>query len=227
VLEDTSVVYISEFFGTLVLTMTVVGSGIMAQSLTDDVAVQLLINALATVAILYILINLFSSLSGAHFNPIVTLVSFLRKERTLATSVGYLVSQTFGGFLGVLIAHLMFNRMSLEFSSRERVGANLFLAEVIATFGLVLLAFATWSDFSSHQRSIFIALWIGSAYFFTSSTSFANPAVTIARMFTDSFSGISPSSVPLFLVAQLLGGLLAWIVLRFSEVSRSGLTNER
>jgi glycerol uptake facilitator-like aquaporin len=202
--------WVTESLGTLFLVLAVVGSGIMAQLLTADVGLQLLINAAATVAMLYILINLIAPLSGAHFNPVVSLVAFLRRERELPEMLGYMAAQVVGAISGSLLAHVLFDREVIALSTFDRQGFNLLLAEVIATFGLIIIVFADWKKFRVRHRATLISLWIGAAYFFTSSTSFANPAVTIGRIFTDSFAGISPESAPLFIVVQIAGGLLAF-----------------
>jgi len=209
-----------ELLGTLFLTLAVVGSGIMAQLLTTDVALQLLINALATIAMLYLLINLIAPISGAHFNPAVTLVALLRKKLSLTLALTYLVAQVTGAISGALIAHLLFDRPVFEVSNFQRSGSHLLFAEVIATFGLVVIVFADWKRFKVRQRASLISLWIGSAYFFTSSTSFANPAVTVGRLFTDSFAGIAPESVAPFIVAQIFGALLAGLLLRGAKKSK-------
>jgi glycerol uptake facilitator-like aquaporin len=205
--------FLAEFVGTNLLVFAVVGSGIMAQSLTTDIGLQLLINAAATVAALYILINIIAPLSGAHFNPVVTMVSLLRGERRAIEASGYLVAQLLGAITGSLLAQLTFD-LPFEISTKDRMGSHLLLGEVIATFGLLVIAFADWKQFRIRDRASLIALWIGGAYFFTSSTSFANPAVTLGRVFTDSFAGISAASVPPFIGAQILGALLAWLTLR-------------
>ena len=212
---------IAEFLGTLFLVLTVVGSGIMAQLLTEDVALQLLINASATVAMLYILINLIAPISGAHFNPVVTFIQVLQRQMTGLHAVGYVVAQVIGAIAGTLLAHLLFDRSLVEFSNFDRVGTHLFISEIVATFGLIVIVFADWKRYRLRHRASMIALWIGAAYFFTSSTSFANPAVTIGRMFTDSFAGISPSSVLPFVVGQVVGGLIAWSILRAVRKSLS------
>lgn len=199
------------------LVLAVVGSGIMAQSLTADVASQLLLNAAATVAMLYVLINLIAPLSGAHFNPVVTLVEILKKERGGLPAIQYITAQISGAILGSTLAQILFDRRAFEISTKDRWGSHLFIAEVIATFGLVVIVFADWKRFRVRQRASMIALWIGGAYFFTSSTSFANPAVTIGRMFTDSFSGIAPRSVAPFIAAQITGAFLAWLTLRLTS----------
>ena len=200
------------------LVFAVVGSGMMAESLTNDVALRLLINSAATVAMLYILINLLAPLSGAHFNPVVTLVNSFRREKNLREVTLYLVAQLIGAISGSLLAHLTFD-IPFAISAKDRVGLHLLLAEVIATFGLVVIVFADWKRYRIRHRASLIALWIGGAYFFTSSTSFANPAVTIGRIFTDSFAGIAPVSVAPFIVAQLVGAVLAWLALRGIKTS--------
>jgi glycerol uptake facilitator-like aquaporin len=177
------------------------------------VALQLLINALATISMLYLLINLLAPISGGHFNPVVTAVSFLRKKIDLPVAAGYLLMQVVGAILGTFVAHLLFDRVVIDFSEFERGGVHLLVAEAIATFGLVVIVFADWKRFKIRQRASMISLWIGSAYFFTSSTSFANPAVTVGRLFTDTFAGIAPVSVPPFVIAQSVGALLAWYLL--------------
>lgn len=208
---------VAEFLGTLFLTLTVVGSGIMAENLTDDVALQLLINAAATVVTLYILINLIAPISGAHFNPVVTMVATIRGSLKLGGAALYLMAQISGAIIGTGLAHFLFERDLFERSTTLRDGSNLFLSEIIATFGLVMIAFAGWFKIKSRQRATLISLWIGSAYFFTSSTSFANPAVTVGRAFTDTFSGIAPSSVLPFIAAQIIGALLAVALLSKSN----------
>ncbi len=204
---------VAELVGTMFLTMTVVGSGIMAQNLTQDLGLQLVINAAATVATLYILINLIAPISGAHFNPVVTMVATIRGEMKLKQTTFYLFAQFSGAIIGTLIAQFLFERDLFETSTKVREGSNLFVSEIIATFGLVTIAFAGWFKIKTRQRALLISLWIGSAYFFTSSTSYANPAVTVGRMFTDSFSGIAPESVLAFIAAQVVGASLALALL--------------
>lgn len=203
---------VAELLGTMFLTLTVVGSGIMAQNLSDDLGIQLLINAAATVATLYILINLVAPISGAHFNPVVTMVAAIRGVLNVKKSFLYLLSQFAGAILGTFLAHLLFARDVFETSTNIRAGSNLFISEIIATFGLVTIVFAGWLNIKVRHRAAMISLWIGGAYFFTSSTSFANPAVTVGRAFTDTFSGIAPSSVLAFMAAQIIGALLALVL---------------
>lgn len=220
--------FLSEAAGTLFLVLAVVGSGIMAQLLSTDVGLQLLINAAATVAMLYILINLIAPLSGAHFNPVVSLVAVLRKERVASEMLGYITAQVVGAISGSLLAHILFDREVIALSTFDRQGFHLLLAEVIATFGLIMIVFADWKKFRVRHRATLISLWIGAAYFFTSSTSFANPAVTIGRIFTDSFAGISPVAVPPFVLAQIIGGALAfWTLIAIKKSLKAQKESKR
>lgn len=220
--------FLSEAAGTLFLVLAVVGSGIMAQLLSTDVGLQLLINAAATVAMLFILINIIAPLSGAHFNPVVSLVAVLRKERVASEMLGYITAQVVGAISGSLLAHILFDREVIALSTFDRQGFHLLLAEVIATFGLIIIVFADWKKFRVRHRATLISLWIGAAYFFTSSTSFANPAVTIGRLFTDSFAGISPASVPPFILAQIIGGALAfWILMAIKKSLKAQKESKR
>ena len=185
----------------------------MATNLTTDVGVQLLINALSTIAMLSVVISVFAKISGAHFNPAVSLYSAIRGKLKPEELFGYVIAQILGAISGTMTANLMFQHKVLEISSNDRSSAGTFIGEVVATFGL-LLVIATRDE----NASILVPAWIGSAYFFTASTSFANPAVTIGRMFTDSFSGIAPQSIFAFIAAQLLAILLSRIISRiFAE----------
>jgi glycerol uptake facilitator-like aquaporin len=196
---------IAEFLGTGVLAATVVGSGIMATSLTKDVAVQLLIVAVATVFILAVLIQMLAPISGAHFNPAVSLVDFLNKGISAKKLALYIVVQVFGGVLGVITANAMFELPGIQLSTHERSGTGLWLGEVVATAGLILVIQLVGAQKNGKYIPFAVAGWIGAAYFFTSSTSFANPAVTFARSLSDTFAGIELSSVPAFILAQLIG----------------------
>jgi len=200
---------IAEFVGTSLVTTAVIGSAIMATIWTKDGAIWLLVNMVSTVAALYIAIVLFANVSGAHFNPVVSLMVAIQKKLSLKELSGYVAAQLLGALMGAAVAHLMFDRNLFTLSKIERNGSNIFVAEVLASFGLVLIAVASWRKFKVRNRASLIALWIASAYFFTASTSFANPAVSLGRMMTDSLAGISPSSLALFIPAQLLGGFLA------------------
>jgi glycerol uptake facilitator-like aquaporin len=198
----------AEALGTGVLVAAVVGSGIMATRLTTDVGLALLINALATVAALGVLIWTLGPISGAHFNPAVTLTAVLRREIGLAEGGGYVVAQIGGALVGVALANLMFALPGWQPSTHHRSGGGLWLGEVVATAGLLFVIGALTRTGHGHLGPVLVPAWIGSAYFFTSSTSFANPAVTIGRSLTDSFAGIAPASVAAFIAFQLLGGLI-------------------
>ena len=212
---------VAEFLGTLAVTMAVIGSAIMATIWTKDGALWLLVNAISTISILFISIVLFAKISGAHFNPVVSLAELLRKNLSRREFLVYVLAQFLGAIFGAVLAHLIFDKEILSVSEIERSGSNIFLSEVIASLGLVLIAIATWRKFKVTLRASLIALWILSAYFFTASTSFANPAVSLGRVFTDSLAGISPSSLLLFLPAQFIGGLLAiWLARYFESESR-------
>ena len=210
---------IAEFVGTGVLAATVVGSGIMATSLTKDVALQLFIVAIATVFILAVLIQMLAPISGAHFNPAVSLVDFLNKGLSAKKLVLYVIAQVFGGVLGVITANAMFELPGIQASAHARSGAGLWLGEVVATAGLILVIQLVGAQKSGKYIPFAVAGWIGAAYFFTSSTSFANPAVTFARAFSDTFAGIALSSVPAFILAQLIG---AGVGLLLSRSLKSG-----
>jgi len=197
----------AEACGSVLLAATVVGSGIMAEQLSQgNAAVALLANTGATVAVLAVLISLFAHISGAHFNPAVTLVSLLRRQLSAAESAAYIVAQIAGCCLGTLLAHAMFALPLLQTSARARGGLPQFLAEGVATFGLLLVILGHRKP---RDAPWLVAAWIGAAYWFTASTSFANPAITIARSLTNTFSGIRPADVPGFVIAQLLGASLA------------------
>ena len=212
---------VAEFTGTAFVTAAVIGSAIMATNWTKDGAVWLLVNMISTVAILYIAILLFASISGAHFNPVVSLVKAIQREISWREAISYSISQVLGAIFGAAVAHLLFDYSVLSLSKIERFGANIFLSETIASFGLVLIVIASWRKFKVRNRASLIALWIASAYFFTSSTSFANPAVSLGRMLTDSLAGLSPASHGLFVPAQILGGLLALLFNNYLVRSKS------
>ena len=203
---------IAEFVGTSILAATVVGSGIMATSLTKDVAVQLLVVAIATVFILAVLIQMLAPISGAHFNPAVSLVDFLNKGISAKKLALYTVAQVFGGVIGVITANAMFELPGIQSSTLERSGVGLLLGEVVATAGLILVIQLVGAQKNGKYIPFAVAGWIGAAYFFTSSTSFANPAVTFARSLSDTFAGIELSSVPAFILAQLIGALVGLLL---------------
>ena len=191
--------------------MIVVGSGIMGQNLSDNEAITLLANTISTGAGLTALIWMLSKISGAHFNPAVSLVFYLNKQINLKILFGYSFSQVTGAVLGTLLANYIFGLEIFQFSHNNRDGLNIFLAESIATFGLILVILRV-SDLNSLVVAPAVGLYITSAYWFTSSTSFANPAVTIGRMFSDTFTGIDPLNVIYFIGFQVLGALLAFQV---------------
>lgn len=202
----------SEALGTGLLVATVVGSGIMAETLSGgNGSLALLANTLATGAILFVLITIFGPVSGAHFNPVVSAVFALRRDMPLGVALPFMAAQLFGGALGTLLAHAMFDQPLLQWSSHARTGEGQWLSEVVATFMLVLAIIGTLRS-RPEAVPVAVALAIVAGYWFTASTSFANPAVTVARALTDSFSGIAPAHVPMFILSQVGGGLLAWLV---------------
>ncbi|HOA03979.1 MAG TPA: MIP/aquaporin family protein [Dermatophilaceae bacterium] len=206
---------IAEAIGTGGLVATVVGSGIMATRLTQDVALQLLVNALATVAALAVLIWALGPISGAHFNPVVTLVAVVRREIGAAEAARYVLAQIVGGLAGTAIGNVMFDLPAWQASAKVRSSPSLWLGEVIATAGLLALIGGLTRTGQGRLGPALVPAWIGAAYFFTSSTSFANPAVTIARSVTDTFSGIAPASVPGFVLAQLIGAAIGAALTEF------------
>lgn len=204
-------IYIIEFLGTMLLLASIVGSGIMGETLAEgNEAIALLANTIATGAILYVLITMFGSISGAHFNPAVSLIFFIKKELTISVFVFYFIAQVMGGILGVAIAHFMFDYELLQYSSRIRVGPNQWFSEFIAAFGLIVTILFTLKERRT-SIAMSVGLYITAAYWFTASTSFANPAVTIARTFTDTFSGIHYSGTIYFIIAQFFGAILGLV----------------
>ena len=200
--------YISEGIGTFLLVAVVVGSGIMAENLSaGNMAVALLGNTIATGAILFVIIKMFGVISGAHFNPAVSLVFYIRGELSLKDFFNYILTQIIFGILAVFAIHYIFEINLFQISTNVRGEFPLLISEIIATCGLVLTILLIRKNDES-SVAIGVALFITAGYWFTSSTSFANPAVTIARMFTDTFTGISPISFPYFIMGQLLGCLL-------------------
>lgn len=204
----------SEALGTGILVATVVGSGMMAERLTDDVALQLLCNALPTGAILVVLITTLGPVSGAHLNPAVTLAFLIRRETSGLRALAFAIAQVAGGVSGTFLAHLMFAQPVFQASTTVRTGGATWLAEAVAAFGLVLVILA---GVRQRPEAVpwLVGLFIGAAYWFTSSTSFANPAVAIARGVTDSFSGIRPIDVPGFVAAELVGAVVASLFARW------------
>ena len=200
---------VAEALGTLLLLATVVGSGIMAENLADgNDAVALLGNTLATGAILAVLITMFGRISGAHFNPAVTVAFLIRREIDGKTAAAYLVVQIAGALAGAVLAHAMFDLDLVQASTKARTGMGQWLSEAVAAFGLVATILATLKARPGAVAAM-VGLYISAGYWFTASTSFANPAVTVARSFTDTFSGVAPADAPAFIVAQFAGALVA------------------
>ncbi len=202
----------AEALGTALLVATVVGSGIMAESLTRDVALALLGNTLPTGAILVVLITILGPISGAHFNPAVTLIFALKRELAARDALSYMAVQIAGGIIGTMIAHAMFALPLLDASLKIRTGGAQWLAEGVAAFGLVITILAG-IRFERASVPWLVGLYITAAYWFTSSTSFANPAVAIARSLTNTFSGIRPTDLPGFIAAELCGALAALVLM--------------
>lgn len=205
----------AEALGTCLLIVSVIGSGIMAETLTQDVALQLLCNAIATGGALVALILIFAPVSGASFNPVVGIVSALMGETSWKQTGLYAIAQTIGGCVGAVIANLMFDLDAINISEKIRTGSNIWLSEVVATVGLLVVIYGTIRAKRSHQVPFTVAAWITGAYFFTSSTSLANPAVSVARSLSNSFAGIAPESVPMFIVMQLIGAVIGFVVIKF------------
>jgi len=204
----------AEALGTGILVATVVGSGIMAETLTKDVALALLCNTLPTGAILVVLITVLGPISGAHFNPAVTLVFTGKRELPVQEAVLYVIAQIAGGIAGTMAAHLMFGLHVLDVSMKARTGGAQWFAEAVAAFGLI----ATILGGIRFQRNAIpwlVGLYITAAYWFTASTSFANPAVAIARSLTNTFAGIRPIDLPGFIIAELLGAILASLLMNW------------
>lgn len=207
---------LAEAVGTGLLIVAVIGSGIMATRLSpDDVGIQLLENAFATAGALVALILMFGAVSGAHFNPIVTLADKFTGTVQWKDAGFYILAQTIGACCGAIIANLMFELPAIEFSTKDRSSPALWLSEILATVTLLLVIHGCVRTGKANVVPFAVAAWIGGAYWFTSSTSFANPAVSIARSLSDSFAGIAPSSVPMFIVAQLVGLLIAVGLIRY------------
>ena len=204
---------LAEFLGTALLVMAVVGSGIMAQNMTKDVGLQLLANAVATGGALFGLITIFGPISGASFNPVVSIVYFFIEKSSSPLQLALdIVSQILGAIAGCIIANIMFAHPYIEISQKIRTGGPTWFSEVVATVGLLLVI---WGGIRAKANvAALVAAWITGAYWFTSSTSVANPAVGIGRMFSDSFAGIAPESMPMFALMQLLGGLVAIVIIR-------------
>jgi glycerol uptake facilitator-like aquaporin len=199
----------AELIGTALLVAAVIGSGIMAEAVTSDVGLRLLLNQLSTILGLGVLIAVFLPVSGAHINPVVTFALFLRRALSGADAVMYVLAQLLGSLGGVVLAHVMFGEVLISISGQDRLTTGTFVGEVVATAGLVAVIILLAHRGQESVIPLAVPAWIGSAFFFTSSTAFANPAVTLGRMWTDSFTGIAPLSGLGFMGAQLVGMALA------------------
>lgn len=207
---------VAEALGTAFLVAAVIGSGIMATQLSpDDIGLQLLENAFATMGALIGLILVFATVSGAHFNPVVTVLDRLFGSISTGDAIAYVCAQVLGGCAGAVLANLMFELPAIELSTKDRSSPALWLSEVVATVGLLLVIHGCVRTGRAAVVPFAVGLWIGGAYWFTSSTSFANPAVTVARMLSDTFAGIAPASVPPFVVAQIVGMFVGWGLILF------------
>jgi glycerol uptake facilitator-like aquaporin len=200
--------YVAEFLGTALITTAVIGSGIAASQLTEIPGLALLINAIATVLTLALMIALLQPISGAHFNPAVSFVAFLNKQMKFNSLLFMVLSQCIGAVSGAALANLMFSQTLLETSNTTRSGSGLLVGEVLATGGLIFAILIAIYNNKPQTLHWIVPLWIGGAYFFTSSTSFANPAVTLGRMLSDTYAGIAPSSALTFIGAQFIGAFL-------------------
>ncbi len=214
----------AEFIGTAFLLAAIVGSGIMAENLSTDPGLRLLQNALATAGVLTAVILALGPVSGAHINPAVTLADRVFGGLTNRETVGYIAAQITGGIAGVVVANLMFDLSAVTWSTTSRSGPHLWLAEVVATIGLLLVIFGLVRSGRASAAAFAVGAYIAGAFYFTSSTSFANPAVTIARTFSDTFAGIAPSSAPGFVIAELVGvgiavGFIRWLFPDVEEVA--------
>lgn len=218
-MADTIRKLLAEFFGTATLVCVVVGSGIMGSALSPDLGTALIINALSTIFALALLIFILGPVSGAHFNPAVTLVEIITRRHSVKLAGGYIIAQIIGAIVGAITANVMFDLPTVSISTHDRVSVGTMLGEVLATAGLIIVIGVLVTRGVEHLIPVAVAAWIGSAYFFTSSTSFANPAVTIGRIFTDTFAGIAPGSVGPFIAAQLVGAAIG--VLAVAAIGKS------
>ena len=212
-MKNKSRYFLAELLGSCFLVMIIVGSGLMAENLTNDNALRLTANTLATGAGLFVLITAFTNISGAHFNPFVSLAMFFRKKIKSDLLKYYIPAQISGCLFGVMLANVFFEHAILELSTKNRDGLHIFFSEIIATFGLIFVIFATLKD-GKTIVAISVATYISAGYWFTSSTSFANPAVSIARTFTDSFTGINYLNTPTYILAEFIGLILAAYILK-------------
>jgi glycerol uptake facilitator-like aquaporin len=210
----------AEFLGTGILVAAVVGSGIMGSNLSADLLVALIANTIATVLALGILILTLGPVSGAHFNPVVSMALAIDQRVKAATVAPYLVAQFAGAVSGAILANVMFGAEAIQVSSKGMVSEGSDIGEVVATAGLVFIILNLIQTKRTELITVAVPAWIGAGYFFTSSTSFANPAVTVGRIFTDSFAGIGPQSVPSFVIAQLLGAAIGIVLAKVLASSK-------
>jgi glycerol uptake facilitator-like aquaporin len=216
--------YFSELVGTAALFCAVIGSGIMAEQLADgNMAVALLANTLATVFALYVLIETLGPVSGAHFNPVVSMVMAFRQDLPRHLLLGYVVAQLMGAALGAWLAHAMFELDILQWSTKVRTGPAQWLAEAVATGGLLFVILRS----PQGKASALVACYIGAAYWFTASTSFANPAAAFGRMFSNTFAGISPADVPAFVLAQAVGGFVGMLLSQVLKTDQAPSNNSK
>ena len=216
--------YIAELLGTAALLCAVIGSGIMAEQLADgNMAVALLANTLATVFALYVLIETLGPVSGAHFNPVVSMVMAFRQDLPRHLLLGYVVAQLMGAALGAWLAHAMFELDILQWSTKVRTGPAQWLAEAVATGGLLFVILRS----PQGKASAVVACYIGAAYWFTASTSFANPAAAFGRMFSNTFAGISPADVPAFVLAQAVGGFVGMLLSQVLKTYQAPSNNSK
>ena len=213
--------YLAEFIGTAFLLATVIGSGIMGETLANgNMAIALLGNTVATGAILFVLITILGPISGAHFNPVVTIAFLIRREISLRDAIPYMILQINGGVIGVWFAHAMFDQPIMQVSQTLRAGASQGFSEIVATFGLLLVIFG-----GNHHRGdavpALVGVYITAAYWFTASTSFANPAVTIARTLSNTFAGINPTNAPMFIICQIVGMFAALAIAKILFTPRT------
>ena len=204
----------AEFLGTALLLLAVVGSGIMATNLSQDVGVQLTINAISTVSMLYLIITLMAPISGAYFNPVVTLGELFKNRIDGKSAVAYIFAQFAGGFSGTVFANVIFNKPAIFQSQNERTGTNLFISEIFATAGLIMIIHVLTDQKRTNLAPFIIPTWITTAFYATSSFVFANPAVTFARIWSDTFAGLTLNSAWIYMIAQLIGLPIGLIVAR-------------
>jgi glycerol uptake facilitator-like aquaporin len=207
----------AEFLGTALLVTVVVGSGIMGTNTSEDVGIALLINTISTIFALVLLILITGPISGAHFNPVVSLVELFNRSIGASKTLAFILAQVLGAITGAVVANLMFDLQAVQISTHERVTSGTLIGEVIATAGLIALIGILSARGQGKVIPVAVAAWIGSAYFFTSSTSFANPAVTVGRIFSDTFAGIDPSSVLPFIGAQIVGAAIGFGLVKLAN----------